>query len=329
MCKYKFWDGTECKKKSLPNSKYCILHIDFPKGENSGQFKEISRLKENRVEEKVKKGDFNFEGAKLLEVDFSIMKIEGDVNFQRAVIKDGAYFKGANIYGNILMEEIEVGGIVSFTDANIGKDVFLSGEVGSLWFEGAKIGGDVVLTGATIDFDILFTKAEIDRYVHLEGADMGEVSFYGAKFKLPQAQAHACRIARRFFEEKGRREDADYHFYYEMIGRRRQKHRILRFSEWFLADLTCQYGTNWQRPMLLWFVIVIVILPIIYYFCNCVVGAKSFLDSLYFSIVTATTLGYGDLQAVSRFRILASLEAVFGSFMWVIFIVTFARKHMR
>ncbi|MET1124424.1 MAG: ion channel [Archaeoglobaceae archaeon] len=81
--------------------------------------------------------------------------------------------------------------------------------------------------------------------------------------------------------------------------------------------------------------------PLIYYFGKGVENAKSFLDYLHFSTATATTLGYGDLKPALTtitipgtaiqilFRILAAVEAIFGSFMWATFLVVFSRKFMR
>ena len=45
---------------------------------------------------------------------------------------------------------------------------------------------------------------------------------------------------------------------------------------------------------------------------NCEESTYSTIDYLYFSIVTWTTVGYGDLQPNSFFRIYASLEAFIG-----------------
>jgi hypothetical protein len=54
-----------------------------------------------------------------------------------------------------------------------------------------------------------------------------------------------------------------------------------------------------------------------------------FLDYEYFSVVTATTLGYGDYHPIGVGRAIASLEALFGMFMWAVFLTVFARKYMR
>jgi len=55
----------------------------------------------------------------------------------------------------------------------------------------------------------------------------------------------------------------------------------------------------------------------------------SVLECLYFSVVTATTLGYGDLHPVGWGKAIASAEAIFGMFMWAVFLAVFSRKYMR
>jgi len=53
----------------------------------------------------------------------------------------------------------------------------------------------------------------------------------------------------------------------------------------------------------------------------------NFLDCLYFSVVTFTTLGYGDFQpAVGVSRFFVSLESIIGAFTMALFVYTFARR---
>ncbi len=55
----------------------------------------------------------------------------------------------------------------------------------------------------------------------------------------------------------------------------------------------------------------------------------SFLDCLYFSIVTFTTLGYGDLHPATDMRFWAGTEALAGAFLMALFVVAMARKFTR
>jgi hypothetical protein len=54
---------------------------------------------------------------------------------------------------------------------------------------------------------------------------------------------------------------------------------------------------------------------------------RNFPDSLYFSTITFTTLGYGDFRPLEGLgRILAGSEAFIGAFMMALFVYTFARR---
>jgi hypothetical protein len=263
MCDYEFLNGEQCEEEAIPNSEYCILHEDLPEDEESDEFKRINELKEEKVKEKIGKGDFNFQGAKLSEVDFSGMEIEVDVDF----------------------DEAKIGGVVTC---------------------------------------------------------------HHTKFKIPQVQQKVCRVARITLENIGSKVGADYYFNREEEARRKvrksesfkkfkQGSKISKlraiftvvrvFVEWLLADLTCKYGTDWKRTIALW---VLVLFPILYWAGNGVEDANSFCEYIYFSIVTATTLGCGDYHpAHGIYQGLVGAEAIFGTFMWAVFIAIFARRYMR
>ena len=54
-----------------------------------------------------------------------------------------------------------------------------------------------------------------------------------------------------------------------------------------------------------------------------------FHEALYFSIVTFTSLGYGDIRPVGIAKLFAGLEAVTGLFLTSLFIFVFCRKMLR
>ena len=53
---------------------------------------------------------------------------------------------------------------------------------------------------------------------------------------------------------------------------------------------------------------------------------NNFLEASYFSVVTFTTLGYGDISPTGWSRLLACTEALVGVFMNSLFIFVFCRK---
>lgn len=54
-----------------------------------------------------------------------------------------------------------------------------------------------------------------------------------------------------------------------------------------------------------------------------------FFSTIYFSVVTFTTLGYGDIQPVGISRLIATVEAFIGSFALALYVVVFVQKTTR
>lgn len=381
-CGYKFRDGKQCEEEALPNANYCILHTELPIDEKSEEFKEIEKLKEKKVKEKTKKGDFNFEGVKLVNVDFSKKEIKEEVNFTNASIKKDVSFDLAKVKKTVWFIGVKIGGNISFREVVLDRDVtFSKAEINGhvsfglarvndgVYFESAKIDGDVTfmdakidlvvnLNGAKIKGSLNFMNAEIKGVALFEGLEIGwNASFYrtqfsrraffefgqiggrltfeNAKINNPEDQETAYRKAKKIYEDLGDRARADYYFYHEMAARRKQKKHFFNFLEFIFIQCIFGYGTRWLHVLITWFVVVLAC-AIIFWKFNGVVNADTletascFWQNIYFSIVTATTLGYGDYQPkLGIFQILASAEAIFGTFMWAAFIVIFARKYMR
>jgi hypothetical protein len=55
----------------------------------------------------------------------------------------------------------------------------------------------------------------------------------------------------------------------------------------------------------------------------------SFFDSLYFSVITFTTLGYGDFHPLNNYRMVAIIEALSGLFIMPLYIISLSRKYLR
>ncbi|MXV29317.1 pentapeptide repeat-containing protein [Aeromonas veronii] len=115
-----------------------------------------------------------------------------------------------------------------------------------------------------------------------------------------------------------------------------------RFTSW-VVDLFCGYG---EAPMrvVLFSLLLIFICSIFYFFCGLHFqgehliyqpgapleqNAIFLLECLYYSVVTFTTLGYGDFTPVGLSRIFAAFEAFTGSFTLALFVVVFVKKMTR
>jgi hypothetical protein len=153
-----------------------------------------------------------------------------------------------------------------------------------------------------------------------------------------------CRSLRKVSELQGLFELAGYFFYQEMIMRRYQ------MPKWSTArgiskmvDVFCGYG---ERPLrvILFSLSFIFVCGLAYFLLGVSDGGEpvvfnasmpfysnllNLFKSLYFSVVTFTTLGYGDLVPVGVSRLVAAIEAFAGSFTLALFVVVFVKKMTR
>ena len=108
------------------------------------------------------------------------------------------------------------------------------------------------------------------------------------------------------------------------------------FVEWLLADLPSEYGTNWVRLFL--FSLLVIIGNAVPYavWSKLIDGFPEtssyfirFLNALYYSLVTFTTLGYGDMHPTGWLKALSAIEALTGAVFMALIVAVIARKWMR
>ena len=96
-----------------------------------------------------------------------------------------------------------------------------------------------------------------------------------------------------------------------------------------LLNILCGYGEKPERVVIS-AAVVIFGLAVAYYFWGAF-SASSFLDKLYYSVVSFVALGYGNWapQPIGWAKYMGAVEAVIGVFMMALFLVTFIRKMTR
>ncbi len=153
-----------------------------------------------------------------------------------------------------------------------------------------------------------------------------------------------CRNIRKSCETNGLFDEAGTFFEKEMTFRRFQ-YPLTSWKRWTskLVDLLCGYG---ERPFRVFLFSAKLILACALFYS--MVGTMSggeviridstlsalerfnvLLDALYFSVVTFTTLGYGDITPLGAAKTLAVMEAFVGNFALALFVVVFVKKMTR
>jgi hypothetical protein len=152
---------------------------------------------------------------------------------------------------------------------------------------------------------------------------------------LYQEVEEVCRNIRKQCEREGLFEIAGHFFKKEMRFRRYQMPRM-SMTRWIskAVDVFCGYGESPLR-VVAFSLLLITVCAIVYFFLGTTSSAAEqpvwleLLTAFYFSIVTFTTLGYGDIAPQGFARFVAAAEAFLGSFTMALFVVVFVKKMTR
>ena len=321
MCLYQFKDGSQCQIEDAGQG-FCFWHD--PTIDKSG--KPLSSDLEAVAKAGHKMEGFSLSRANLEGVNLVCHGKKEGYSLARADLYR-ANLKGAHLF-HIDLEEASLMKAdcreANLHFANLKRANLLGGR-----FEGAKI--ENIEWGNKLLHE---EKGEEARKAkrHQEANDFFE-----------QAE-EICRNLRKVSELQGLFELAGHFFYEEMIMRRYQmpKYSWQRAIS-KLVDIFCGYG---ERPLrVIAFSLCFIFVCGLTYFAlgindggvllsfdsqnTWLQNAKTFLKTLYFSVVTFTTLGYGDLVPIGPSRVVAAVEAFAGSFTLALFVVVFVKKMTR
>lgn len=322
QCHYLRLDGTQCPNDSETGSSYCFWH-DPSAPKNTPDIKE-------RLEAWGKQGH-SMEGFELAYADLTDL----DFGLPDGTVIDLKYanLHHANLHNAHLFK-------ADLRHANLMKAVLSHTTLNQARFHGANMLGT----------DFYKTKLE---HVYWGGSIYQEYAGNHAKRQgnLLKAQnlffegEEVYRALRKVAEEHKFAADASDFFYKEMLMRHNQYQRYTRnWLKSLMLNFTTGYGEKPFRVFFLAFVI-IWMCAIGYFFSGIDADGTllrfnetfsfkenvfQFFECLYFSIVTFTTLGYGDIRPVGWItRTMAASEAFLGAFTTALFVVIFVRKVMR
>lgn len=143
------------------------------------------------------------------------------------------------------------------------------------------------------------------------------------------------RNLKRYFMSEGRYNDASWASFkekeMEKISLRNE--RRLEFIPAAIMGFLCGYGEKPQRIIVSSLFVILFYAAIYNIFRTAASGigdtALSFWDHLYFSVITFTTVGFGDIvpRSYAAYRLLSASEAFLGAFLMGLFVFTLARKY--
>jgi len=144
------------------------------------------------------------------------------------------------------------------------------------------------------------------------------------------------RTLKQYFTKNGQYRDASWASFKEKTMEKLwlKKNRSISYIPMAFMGLLSGYGEKPSRVITSSLAILFIYSAIYYYLDTLVIRFPSmqkylFWDYVYYSIVTFTTLGYGDVvpKAVIGYRLLAGSEAFIGAFMIGLFVFTLSRKY--
>lgn len=273
------------------------------------------------------------------------------VNFTEANLGERATFRNLNFgdeanfndatFGNSRFKHVNFSGAANFNSTTFGwGTLFLNSTFNNdVSFEGARFEEYAIFQDVKFRDYACFDFTKFDK-LWFSRTEFTKISFLGADFKEIRVEWSSFKKALIYdpwtypkliknFKEQGRFRDADDAYY--QFRRLRQADKwsdstLLDVIEWVL----CGYGVKWVYPII-WGVLTILGCAFIYWRSGGIKQSNgkdnnqaSFLDALYFSMVTFTTIGYGDWYPVGRYRLVVIVEGLFGWLCLGFFLVTLA-----
>jgi len=267
-----------------------------------------------------------------------------EANLQGAHLM-GAHLQGAHLAFSNLQEANLLGANLQRANlwrANLQRAYLIGANLQRASLEGANLHG-TDLHEAKFDDSSLW-RAELDEIVIGEMFGDKEKDIETKLMEFEEA-SEIYHNLKNYFRNEGIYERSGNYYYREKVVERKiykQKNKG-KYLGSLLLDLLCGYGEKPGRIIIsslswiflnsiMYFIlgiekgVVEVGLSLQAGFCE---NAINFLDCLYFSFVTFTTLGYGDLHPVAITKAFAAVEAFTGAFMLALFVLTMGRKMMR
>ena len=315
-CNYQLKDGSYCQEEPLQQGGYCFWH-DPTIDKTNPEVKEAleRQVMAGKSLEGYALSYADLEGANLVEADLSY------ADLSHANLKKSHLYHSNLSGANLLKADLSS---ANLNRANLIQANLLGAHLLEAKLEQTKWGKRLVQE----DLALSAQKAN----------DQENATDY-----YEQAE-ELYRELRQEYELRGQFETAGFFFYREMIMRRNQLScfslkRLLSKA----VDILCGYG---EKPLRL------ILFAIIFIFGNALlysllgvegkngiidlqmhIGIKEnitrLLECVYLSILTFTTMSFGDIVPIGASRVIAAIEALVGTFTIALFLVLFVKRMTR
>lgn len=298
-------------------------------------------------------GAAHFDGCVLAEVSFSGVRFERDASFVGTRFTfwprfRETTFRGKADFTKAVFERLSDEKRHAMSDAeaqrnraDFTKAVFeYDGD-----FTEAEFQCDVDFTDCSFDHDLEFRRATVRGGFIFERTQSRD----GAKLCLLEAKieghpSSAYRTAKNLAHRRGDfRREGDFHYLEQCsMNTNERRHARWRCCPWgrgsqmrawgsyIFGRGVYGYGEKPQRVLVAGATVIALWAWLYWLFDAATDGASSIWTYLYFSVVTFTTLGYGDLHPREGFcRFLAGSEALLGAALMALFVVALTRKYTR
>lgn len=309
--------------------------------------------------------DFN-KSANFMFVNFFYYANFDEASFKNPVYFESANF-GNYInynYSSTDMFDNEIPRYSSFMYANFGDSAYFDGVNfrGYTDFYDSHFGDFASFIETRFDDSVSFSYTNFDNSANFHNTNFGNCArfsgvYFGkyadfrlanftvtTEFYVPETSdkivtdGKTCKFFMDYYESESRYTDAD-NIYYNYRKYSQNDKSLTSFSKWFdiFSWITCGYGL---RPFRIFYFggIVVLFFSIIYEKGHgiCISSGEneqnstvSFWDALYFSIITFTTVGSGNLYAKRNYRKWVTLEGLLGWIVLGVFMATLTNVMIR
>jgi len=272
--------------------------------------------------------------------DFDHATFDGNAYFWFASFGEHADFGGVNFSGDTHFGSATFNGDTHFSSANFSGDTHFSSATfnGDAYFWFVNFSGDVNFVSACFNGKASFVSASFNDSANLCRCDFKsmEVSWSSLKDALVFDGPTYVKLIKNFREMEQFGDADDAYYQYRQVS---QANKYLSFSK--LGDgfmwVTCGYGVKPHYTLRLG-VVLILIFALVYWLGDGIRRLKetdgcgirvSFGDAFYFSMVTFTTVGYGDWYPTDKYRKFVMIEGLVGWLTLALFLVTLANVMIR